>query len=40
MKLVILSDTHGQHTNERLNRELKKIFKENEDAVLIHCGDV
>jgi len=40
MKLVILSDTHGQHTNERLNRELKKIFKENGDAVLIHCGDV
>jgi Icc-related predicted phosphoesterase len=40
MKLVILSDTHGQHADSRLNRELLDIFNQDPDSVLIHCGDV
>lgn len=40
MKLVIISDTHGQHKNAGLNKALLDLYEEDKDIVLIHCGDV
>lgn len=40
MRIAFISDTHGQHWNYRLNQELNKIFDEDPETVLVHCGDI
>lgn len=39
MQLVFLSDTHGQHHNHSLNEKLTEILGENQESILLHCGD-
>jgi Icc-related predicted phosphoesterase len=40
MTLIFISDTHGKHTDARLNAKLNNLFNKNPDAIICHCGDI
>jgi Icc-related predicted phosphoesterase len=40
MTIIFISDTHTQHWDGWLNRELEKLLCEYPEAVLVHCGDI
>ncbi len=40
MTIVFISDTHTQHMDGWLNKELEQILEEYPESVLVHCGDI
>jgi Icc-related predicted phosphoesterase len=40
MTIVFISDTHTQHIDGWLNRQLEQILEEHPESVLVHCGDI
>jgi Icc-related predicted phosphoesterase len=40
MTVVFISDTHTQHIDGWLNRQLEQILEEHPESVLVHCGDI